>query len=189
MAVTAVSTQDRSVEGAGVGCGAGDGDGDGAGAGDWPGGHSDGGQDGQIIVFGSLPFLSPGLLDLPFFDLRPFLSPGLLDFPFFDLRPFLSPGLLDFPFFTLRPFLSPGLLNFPFLALRPFLSPGLLYFPFFGLLMPASRISREIVFPSVRLTSSSSSVARTKTRSARRPRNAKQILLMSLELRTWRAEP
>ena len=157
MAVTAVSTQDRSVEGAGVGCGAGDGDGDGAGAGDWPGGHSDGGQDGQIIVFGSLPFLSPGLLDLPFFDLRPFLSPGLLDFPF--------------------------------LALRPFLSPGLLYFPFFGLLMPASRISREIVFPSVRLTSSSSSMAWTKTRSARRPRNAKQILLMSLELRTWRAEP
>ena len=157
MAVTAVSTQDRSVEGAGVGCGAGAGDGDGAGAGDWPGGHSDGGQDGQIIVFGSLPFLSPGLLDLPFFDLRPFLSPGLLDFPF--------------------------------LALRPFLSPGLLYFPFFGLLMPASRISREIVFPSVRLTSSSSSVAWTKTRSARRPRNAKQILLMSLELRTWRAEP
>ena len=173
MAVTAVSTQDRSVEGAGVGCGAGDGDGDGAGAGDWPGGHSDGGQDGQIIVFGSLPFLSPGLLDLPFFDLRPFLSPGLLDFPFLALRPFLSPGLL----------------NFPFLALRPFLSPGLLYFPFFGLLMPASRISREIVFPSVRLTSSSSSVAWTKTRSARRPRNAKQILLMSLELRTWRAEP
>ena len=101
MAVTAVSTQDRSVEGAGVGCGAGDGDGDGAGAGDWPGGHSDGGQDGQIIVFGSLPFLSPGLLDLPFFDLRPFLSPGLLDFPFFDLRPFLSPGLLYFPFFGL----------------------------------------------------------------------------------------
>ena len=99
MAVTAVSTQDRSVEGAGVGCGAGDGDG--AGAGDWPGGHSDGGQDGQIIVFGSLPFLSPGLLDLPFFDLRPFLSPGLLDFPFFDLRPFLSPGLLYFPFFGL----------------------------------------------------------------------------------------
>ena len=125
MAVTAVSTQDRSVEGAGVGCGAGEGDGDGAG--DWPGGHSDGGQDGQIIVFGSLPFLSPGLLDLPFFDLRPFLSPGLLVFPFF--------------------------------ALRPFLSSGLLYFPFFGLLLPASRISREIVFPSVRLTSSSSSVA------------------------------
>ena len=99
MAVTAVSTQDRSVEGAGVGCGAGEGDGDGAG--DWPGGHSDGGQDGQIIVFGSLPFLSPGLLDLPFFDLRPFLSPGLLVFPFFALRPFLSSGLLYFPFFGL----------------------------------------------------------------------------------------
>ena len=141
MAVTAVSTQDRSVEGAGVGCGAGDGDGDGAGAGDWPGGHSDGGQDGQIIVFGSLPFLSPGLLDLPFFDLRPFLSPGLLDFPFFDLRPFLSPGLLDFPFFTLRPFLS----------------PGLLYFPFFGLLLPASLTSREIVSSSARFKSCSAS--------------------------------
>ena len=141
MAVTAVSTQDRSVEGAGVGCGAGDGDGDGAGAGDWPGGHSDGGQDGQIIVFGSLPFLSPGLLDLPFFDLRPFLSPGLFDFSFFDLRPFLSPGLLDFPFFTLRPFLS----------------PGLLYFPFFGLLLPASLTSREIVSSSARFKSCSSS--------------------------------